>query len=199
MAHPRLNMLKIRGFLSTAVLSLGLTVPVWAAQTPKPSCFVAHFKSLALKTHQPQLRATMAEDWLRKNALACTSAQLSALQSNSPNWLGTALTMEIAAILEGAIEAKISGNPELMGKLYESAGKEGTSSTVTYTNPTPRAPVVQPNVINGSLAGAVNYGTIAGDTNVNKTTNNLTSTNANASANANSNTNVNNSPNTSVR
>jgi hypothetical protein len=192
-------MLKIRGFLSIAVLFLGLTVTAWAAQTPKASCFVAHFKSLALKTHHPQLRASIAEDWLRKNALACTSAQLSALQSNSPNWLGTALTLEIASILEGAIEAKISGNPELMGKLYESAGKEGKSSNVTYTNPTPRAPVVQANVINGSLAGSVNYGTIAGDTTVNKTSNNLSSTNANANANANANNNVNNSPSTTIK
>jgi hypothetical protein len=171
-------MLKIRGFLSIAALFVGFTVPAWAAQTPKASCFVAHFKSLALRTHNPQQRATLAEDWLRKNALACTSAQLSALQSNSPNWLGTALTLEIASILEGAIEAKISGNPELMGKLYESAGKEGTSSNVTYTNPTPRAPVVQANVINGSLAGGVNYGTIAGDTTANQTINVNSSPNA---------------------
>jgi hypothetical protein len=166
-------MLKIRGGLFIAVAFLGSPVPLWAAQAIQASCFVAQFKSLALKTHQPQMRASMAEQWLRKNALACTSAQLSALQSNSPNWLGTALTMEVAAILEGAIEAKIAGNPALMGKLYESVGNEGKSSTVTYTNPTPRAPIVQAPVINGSLAGGVNYGTIAGDTTVNKTTNTL--------------------------
>jgi hypothetical protein len=138
---------------------------------------------------------------LKKNVLACTSAQLSALQSNSPTWLGTAMTMEISSILEGAIEAQISGNPGLMAKLYESAGKEGVSSTVTHTNPTPRAPVVQAMAVNGGLAGSANFGTIAGDTTLNKTTNNLTSANANtnANANANTNTNVNNSPNTTVR
>jgi hypothetical protein len=176
---------------------LGASAPSWAAQKTHANCFVAHYKSLVLKTHQPQLRATAAEDWLKKNVLACTSAQLSALQSNSPNWLGTAMTMEISSILEGAIEAQISGNPALMGKLYESAGKEGASSTVTYTNPTPRAPVVQAMTVNGTLAGSANFGTIAGDTTLNKTTNNLTS--ANASPNANSSTNVNNSPNTTVR
>jgi len=176
-------MLKIRGFLFIAVFFLGSPVLSWAAQTAQASCFVAQFKSLALKTHQPQSRAVAAEDWLKKNAAACTSAQLSAIQSNSPNWLGTALTMEIASILEGAIEAKISGNPALMAKMYESAGKEGTSSTATLSSPTPRAPVVQPNVINGSLVGGLNYGTITGDTTVNKNTNNLTTTNVNSSPN----------------
>ena len=153
-------------------------MPSWAARAQQASCFVAHFKSLVLKTHHPQSRSAVAEEWLRKNALACTSAQLSALQSNSPNWLGSALTLEISAILEGAIEAKISGNPEMMGKLYESVGKEGTSSNITYTNPSPRAPVVQANVINGSLAGGVNYGTIAGDTTANQTINVNSSPNA---------------------
>jgi hypothetical protein len=194
-------MQKIPAFLLITIVTLASSVPSWAAQKTQASCFVAHFKSLALKTHHPQLRATAAEDWLKKNVLACTSAQLSALQSNSPTWLGTAMTMEISSILEGAIEAQISGNPGLMAKLYESAGKEGVSSTVTHTNPTPRAPVVQAMAVNGGLAGSANFGTIAGDTTLNKTTNNLTSANANtnANANANTNTNVNNSPNTTVR
>lgn len=180
-------MLKIRASLLIATFILGSSASSWAAQTAQANCFVAHFKSLALKTHQPQMRALAAEDWLKKNAGACTSAQLSAIQINSPNWLGTALTMEISSILEGAIEAKISGSPALMAKMYESAGKEGTASTSTLSSPTPRAPVVQPNVINGTLAGGLNYGTITGDTTLNKTTNNLTSAN------------VNNSPNTTVK
>ncbi|MCX7240032.1 MAG: hypothetical protein NTU86_06305 [Burkholderiales bacterium] len=45
-----------------------------------------------------------------------TNAQLSAIQSSSPSWLGTAFTAEVSSLLEGAIEAKISDNPELMGK-----------------------------------------------------------------------------------
>jgi hypothetical protein len=110
-------MLKIRGFLFIAIFFLGTSVPSWAAQKAQASCFVAHFKSLALKTHQPQMRATAAEDWLKKNVLACSSAQLSTLTSNSPNWLGTAMTMEISSILEGASEAQISGNSAQMEKL----------------------------------------------------------------------------------
>ena len=161
-------MLKIRGSLCIAVLVLWFPVHSWSAQPPQSGCFVAHLKSLALRTHQPQLRATMAEELLKEFAAACTNAQLSAIQSNSPNWLGSSLTMEFASILEGAIEAKITGNPEMMGRLYESLGKEGKSSNVTLTTPVARAPVVQATVYNGALAGSVNYGSINDDTSAKK-------------------------------
>ena len=174
-------MLKIRSSLLIATFILGSSASSWAAQTAQANCFVAHFKSLALKTHQPQMRALAAEDWLKKNAGACTSAQLSAIQINSPNWLGTALTLEIASILEGAIEANIAGNPELMARLYESSGKEVQSGSVTLSNPAARAPVVQPMVNTGVIAGSPNYGNISGNTNLNQTTNNLSNANSNAS------------------
>ncbi|MEY3522222.1 MAG: hypothetical protein RLZZ177_2937, partial [Pseudomonadota bacterium] len=144
------------------------------------------FKSLALKTHNPELRAVLAEKWLQLNAPSCTKAQLSALQANSPSWLGSSLTQEIASILEGAIEANIAGNPELMARLYESSGKEVQSGSVTLTNPAARAPVVQPMANNGVIAGSANYGTISGNTNLNQTTNNLSNANSNASPATNS-------------
>jgi hypothetical protein len=156
--------------------------PTWAQGSPAKGCFVAHFKSLALKTHNPQLRAELAEKWLKQNTPSCTQAQLSSMQANSPNWLGTALTHEISSILEGAIEASIAGNPELMGRLYESVGKEGQSGSVTLTNPVARAPVVQPMVNPGVIAGSANYGTVSGNTNVNQTTNNLSNANTAASS-----------------
>ena len=179
-------MLKIVGIcFTTAGLVLGAG-PVWAQGSQSKGCFVAHFKSLALKTHDPQLRAELAEQWLQRNTPSCTKFQLSSLQANSPNWLGSALTLEISSILEGAIEASISGNPELMGRLYESLGKEGTSGNVTLTNPVARAPVVQPMVNNGVIPGSANYGNISGNTNLNQTTNNLSNANSNARTAANS-------------
>jgi hypothetical protein len=174
-------MLKIIG-ICLATAGLGLYSDLALAQaTPAKGCFVAHFKSLTLKTHSPDMRAVLAEKWLQLNAPSCTKAQLSALQANSPSWLGSALTQEIASILEGAIEANITGNPELMARLYETSGKEVQSGSVTLTNPAARAPVVQPMANNGVIAGSPNYGTISGNTNLNQTTNNLSNANSNAS------------------
>jgi hypothetical protein len=174
-------MLKIIG-ICLATAGLGLNSGHALAQaTPAKGCFVAHFKSLALKTHSPEQRAALAEKWLQLNAPSCSKAQLSALQANSPSWLGSSLTQEIASILEGAIEANIAGNPELMARLYESSGKEGQSGSVTLTNPAARAPVVQPMANNGVIAGSANYGNISGNTTLNQNTNNLSNANSNAS------------------
>ena len=189
-------MLKMTG-ICLATIGLVLSSNQSMAQgIPAKGCFVAHFKSLALKTHNAQQRAELAEKWLRQNTSSCTQVQLTSMQANSPNRLGSALTNEISSILEGAIETSIAGNPELMGRLYESVGKEGQSGSVTMTNPVARAPVVQPMVNNGVISGSANYGTISGNTNVNQTTNNLSSTNSNANNAANS--NVKDSPNTMV-
>ena len=174
-------MLKIAGFFLATVWLGFYSHQALAQATPTKGCFVAHFKSLALKTHNPELRAVLAEKWLQLNAPNCTKGQLSALQANSPSWLGSSLTQDIASILEGAIEANIAGNPELMARLYESSGKEGQSGNVTLTNPAARAPVVQPMVNTGVIAGSPNYGNISGNTNLNQTTNNLSNANSNAS------------------
>lgn len=184
-------MLKLQGLCCAVALLASLSGSAWA-QTRQPSgCFVAHFKALALNTQPPAWRAELAEKWLQKYALVCTDAQLASIQANSPSWLGTGLTHEIASILEGAIEAKISGNPELMGKLYESAGKEGQKSIDSFATPAARAPVVQGMVNNGVIAGSANYGNISGNTTVNKNTNNL----ANASSNNAANSQISDSPN----
>jgi hypothetical protein len=189
-------MLKIAGFwFATAWLGL-YSGQAMAQETQAKGCFVAHFKSLALKTHNPELRAVLAEKWLQLNASSCNKAQLSTLQANSPSWLGTSLTHEIASILDGATEASISGNPELIARLYESLGKEGHSSSVTLTNPAPRAPVVQPVVNMGLMSGSANYGNISGNTNLNQTTNNLS--NANSNANTAASSTVTDSTNTSI-
>ena len=177
--------------LKTLVAGLMITMAwlpmtsAWAQKKLAGACFVAHFKSLALRTHAPEARANLSKAWLERNAGSCTDVQLATLLANSPNWLGTALTLEISSILEGAIEAKIAGNPELMGKLYESLGKEGQASSVTYTNPAPRAPVVRPMVNTGVIAGSPNFGSITGNTTVNQNNNQNASPNANSGQNNN--------------
>ena len=141
-------------------------------------CLVANFKALALKTHDPADRTRLAEEWVLRHASVCTNEQLAMIRANSPSWLGTGLTQELSSLLEGAVEAKIAGNPALMSQLYESAGKEGTSSIETMKSPTPRAPVVQPFNNNGVISGSANYGNISGPTMVNQ--NNVQTTQQNA-------------------
>jgi hypothetical protein len=179
-------MLKFAGICLATTGLLLLSGHSGAQGSPAKGCFVAHFKSLALKAHNPQLRAELAEKWLRLNTPSCSQVQLSSIQANSPNWLGSALTHDISSILEGAIEASSAGNPELMARLYESLGKEGLSGSVTLTNPAARAPVVQPMVNNGVISGSANYGNISGNTTLNRTTNNLSNANSNANTAASS-------------
>ena len=146
-------------------LAPGLCRPVGAAKA-KPavpsSCMVAEFKSLSLAVHDPLVREQQAQAWLQKNISRCSKEQLSAIQSNSASWLGHALTPQLSGLIDAAIEARTSGNPALMSQLYESLSKEGVESVVTYRNLPPRAPLVQPQVVQGGLVGAVNYGSMGG-------------------------------------
>ena len=156
-----------RAFLPLVVCAclLALSPVAWAQPARAAGaggCLVAEFKTLSLSLDDVPLRTSTAQSWLQKNISRCSQEQLSAIKSNSPSWLGHALTPELAGLIEGAIEAKISGNPALMGQLYESLGKEGIASVVTTKNPTPRAPVVQPQVVQGGLVGSANYGNVVG-------------------------------------
>ena len=153
-----------RVFLSLLLCaSLFSLVPsAWAQPARAGGCLVAEFKTLALSLDDVPLRTRTAQAWLQKNISRCSQEQLSAIKSNSPSWLGHALTAELSGLIEGAMEAKISGNPALMGQLYESLGKEGSASVVTTKNPIARAPVVQPPTVQGGLVGSANYGNVIG-------------------------------------
>ncbi|MFM8757045.1 MAG: hypothetical protein ACKODU_08530 [Limnohabitans sp.] len=163
------------------------TAPVPATpptQAARPSasggCLVAQFKTVTLSQNDVEQRTRQAQDWLLRNIGRCSTEQLSAIRSNSPSWLGHALTPQLSGLIEGAIEAKASNSPALMAQLYESLGREGTASVVTLRNPPARAPVVQPLAIQGGLAGAVNYGNVVGPSTslVNQTGNNNSSQSA---------------------
>lgn len=154
------------------------------AQAARPAaaggCLVAEFKTVTLSQNDVDQRIRQAQDWLLRNIGRCSTEQLSAIRSNSPSWLGHALTPQLSGLIEGAIEAKASNSPALMAQLYESLGREGTASVVTLRNPPARAPVVQPLAIQGGLSGAVNYGNVVGPSTsfVNQTGNNNSSQSA---------------------
>lgn len=173
-----------------AAMAMCLSVHAQATRASGGGCLVAQFKAMALTQNDPGLRTQQAQDWMQANMARCSPEQLSAIKSNSAAWLGTALTPALWGLIEGAIEARIAGNPALMGQLYESLGKEGVASVDTYRNPAPRAPVVRPMEIHGGLAGAVNYGSISGPS--------TAIVNQNSHQNQNMNQNAVQSPNTSL-
>lgn len=111
-------------------------------------CLVAQFKALSLKQNDGVRRAQQAKTWLRRNVAKCTAEQLSAILGNSPTWLGTALTQDIASFIEGAVEIKALGKPEMMARLYESLGKEGQTGVADVNSGQPRAPVVPSTAVN---------------------------------------------------
>ncbi len=176
--------MKLRSFWSMAVASAMVCCLAGTAQAAKPAagkgCLVAEFKTLALSQNDVVLRMQQAQAWLQKNMARCSSEQLSAIMDNSPSWLGHALTPALSGLIEGAIEVKMSGNPSLMSQLHDSTGKEVATSVTTIKNPPPRAPVVQPMVVQGGLAGAVNYGNMTGPSTsiVNQTGNQSSNQNA---------------------
>ncbi|MFD0666899.1 hypothetical protein ACT80S_04205 [Ramlibacter sp. MAHUQ-53] len=136
---------------------------------PPPMCVVAQFKALGMRTHDPVQRAALAEDWLRRYLPRCTKEQVAALQSNLSTWLGTALTMDINAMVEGAVEALNLGNPAAMAQMYDSLGKAPVpGGAEVMRSGTPPAPVVQPMPTPAVLGGSVNYGNVVGPGGVNQ-------------------------------
>ena len=139
------------------------TAGAWAQAKPAgAACLVSHFRAVVLSTHDVELRATRAEEWLRKYSTVCTTEQLNAIKGNAPSWLGHALTPELGGIIEGLVESKVAGNPALMGQLYESVGKEMKPGVDVARTPPARAPVVVPPIIQGAVMGATNFGTVNG-------------------------------------
>ena len=150
-------------YLLTLSSALALACSSACAQDDKPAgCLVAHFKGMSLRTNDATQRARLAEEWLRKFIGTCSKEQVAAIKSNSPDWLGTAHTHDVNMIIDASFESMAKGNPSQIAGLYESLAKERKSTTETISSGVARAPVVQAPVINGGLAGNVNFGNVAG-------------------------------------
>ena len=150
-------------YLLTLSSALALACSSACAQDDKPAgCLVAHFKGMSLRTNDATQRARLAEEWLRKFIGTCSKEQVAAIKSNSPDWLGTAHTHDVNMIIDASFESMSKGNPSQIAGLYESLAKERKSTTETISSGVARAPVVQAPVINGGLAGNVNFGNVAG-------------------------------------
>ena len=110
-------------------------------KAPVPNCFISEFRHIGISVHDPIERAKQAQLWLVQNVSACTLDKLSFINANRASWLGSADSSHLMTTLETMIEYKSSGNPEMLAQIFNSVGKEGTSS-VQVTNAT-RSPRVQ--------------------------------------------------------
>ena len=110
-------------------------------KAPVPNCFISEFRHIGISVHDPIERAKQAQLWLVQNVSTCTVEKLSYLNANRSGWLGTSDSSYLMTMLETMIEYKSAGNPEMLAQIFNSVGKEGTSS-VQVTNAT-RSPRVQ--------------------------------------------------------
>jgi len=69
-------------------------------------CSLANFKYIALATHNPEQRARLTLDWLRKNGAGCNKSQLMLIKENEAAVLGTADNLEFRALLDEFLEGK---------------------------------------------------------------------------------------------
>jgi hypothetical protein len=69
-------------------------------------CSLANFKYIALATHNPEQRARLTLDWLRKNGAGCNKSQLMLIKENQAAVLGTADSYEFRALVDEFLESK---------------------------------------------------------------------------------------------
>lgn len=145
--QPHRKMLKTR-YWGFVCFSLGIFFCALTANAqrsaPPTGCLVSEFRSIALLTHDVELRITKINEWIKQKGASCTPSQLSAIASNRATWLGTADTVAISSSIDGLIEAKIKNDPDLMAQMYSSKGKDFRPSLQVTQTPQAPAPVVPP-------------------------------------------------------
>lgn len=139
----------MRHFFRSCCLVLALCGVMTAAMAQKKpvtkgACLISELKNIGLYTHEVAGRIQLTRDWLAANARYCSESQLRMINSNRGSWLGHADTLEISLLLDKLYEAKISNDPELMARVFESAGKERYPVLEVSRNPPRPAPVVSP-------------------------------------------------------
>lgn len=96
-----------------------------AADTPSkptplkpPACAVADFRAIGIDITDERTRRTRATLWLQNKAKDCSPQQLIVIRNNRAQWLGTADSAELAAAVDGLLEAFAQTNPEVAILLY---------------------------------------------------------------------------------
>lgn len=111
------------------------------ARAGSPQCWVADFREMALTTHAVGERERKALDWLKRHAAACTDAQLLAVASNRPAWLGHADTVRVASAMDRELERRYVTASASVGGLFDSPAPKPASTEAVSTPPAPAAVV----------------------------------------------------------
>ena len=110
-----------------------------APKEPAPNCFISEFRHIGLTVHEPILRSNQAKLWLVQNVSVCSVEKLNFINANRSSWLGTSDSTYFMTLLDSMIEYKVAGKPEMLAQIFNSLGKEGTSSLqVTSVTQAPR-------------------------------------------------------------
>jgi len=117
--------------------------PARPAPVPGAPCLIAHFRTIALDTHNPTERALLARQWLQRNLVGCSTDKLNLLSSNRSAWLGTADSAELMGLIDTAIEAQAQNDPALLRQLYDAMPRTFQPGVETIRTEPPR-PILQP-------------------------------------------------------
>jgi hypothetical protein len=92
--------------------------PVKTGPFKAPSCAVAEFRAIGIDNPDERTRRTKAIAWLKKKAPDCSAEQLIVMRNNREQWLGSADSATIAAMIDGLLESFAETNREVAILLY---------------------------------------------------------------------------------
>ncbi len=92
--------------------------PVKTGPFKAPNCAVAEFRAIGIDHPDERTRRTKAIAWLKKKAPDCTAEQLIVMRNNREQWLGSADSATIAAMIDGLLESFAETNREVSILLY---------------------------------------------------------------------------------
>jgi hypothetical protein len=79
---------------------------------------VAEFRAIGIDNPDERTRRTKAIAWLKKKAPDCSAEQLIVMRNNREQWLGSADSATIAAMIDGLLESFAETNREVAILLY---------------------------------------------------------------------------------
>jgi hypothetical protein len=92
--------------------------PVKTGPFKAPNCAVAEFRAIGIDNPDERTRRAKAIAWLKKKAPDCTAEQLIVMRNNREQWLGSADSATIAAMIDGLLESFAETNREVSILLY---------------------------------------------------------------------------------
>jgi hypothetical protein len=92
--------------------------PVKTGPFKAPSCAVAEFRAIGIDNPDERTRRSKAIAWLKKKAPDCSAEQLIVMRNNREQWLGSADSATIAAMIDGLLESFAETNRDVAILLY---------------------------------------------------------------------------------